>query len=104
MKRTITSIQSKFPEYDNRAIEIAFIFSYVKQNNISYKKSSIICSFIGDADIRYKCISDYIDKHVELKSIDELIMIFEILIDSADKKIKGLYIHRRLYENIYLKG
>ena len=90
MKRIITSIQSKFPECDNRAIEKAFILSYVMQNNISYKKSSIICSFIGDADIQYRYISEYIDEIVELKSIDELIMIFEILVDSTDKKNKGV--------------
>lgn len=90
MKRIIASIQSKFPEYDSRVIEKAFIFSYVRQNNINYKESSIIRAFIGDVDIRYKCISDYIDEIAELKSIDELIMVFEILIDSTDKKNKGV--------------
>lgn len=90
MKRIIAFIKSKFSEYDNNTIEKAFIFSYVRQNNINYKKSDIIYSFIDDVDIRYRHIADYIDENIKLKSIDELLMVFEILIGSANKKNKGI--------------
>ena len=90
MKKIVSSIQTKFPRCDNQAIERAFIYSYLKKKNIEYKKSTIICEFLGDIDSDIAKIADYIDSNSDVKNIDDLIVIFEILVDLDEKKSKGV--------------
>lgn len=90
MKKLITSIQSKFPEYSNQSIERAFILSYLKKKSIDYRNSDIICSFLDEDAPGFEYIVDYIVANTDINDIDDLIVIFEILVDSNEKKSKGV--------------
>nr|WP_300837415.1 N-6 DNA methylase [uncultured Acetatifactor sp.] len=89
MKKLLLSIQAKFPECSICSIERAFIHSYIRKKSIEYRKSDIICSFLNN-DSSYEPIADYVDANIEIKEIDDLIVMFEILVDTNEKKNKGV--------------
>lgn len=90
MKKTISSIRTKFPKCSNRSIEKALVLSYTRSKSIFYSDSKIINSFLAEEDSDYKLIVSYIDANVTIKNLDELIAAFEILMDSDEKKNKGI--------------
>lgn len=90
MKKLISSIQSKFPKCSNQFIERAFILSYLRKKSIDYRKCDIICSFLDGGHSSFEPIADYIDVNTDIKEIDDLIVIFELLVDSSEKKNKGV--------------
>ena len=90
MKKMISSIQAKFSECNNQFIERALILSYLRRKKIIYKNSDIICSFLGKNDSDYEMIADYIDANMNINDIDDLILAFEILVDSSERKNKGV--------------
>lgn len=90
MKKTVSSIQTKFPKYSNQSIERALVFSYLRSKSIDYNKSEFICSFLNEDDSDYEMIADYIDVNANVKNLDDLIAAFEILVDSNKKKNKGV--------------
>ncbi len=90
MKKTISSIQAKFPKYSNQSIERALVLSYLHSNSIFYNNSDIICSFLDGDDSGHELIADYIDVNADIKDLDDLIVAFEILVDSNEKKNKGV--------------
>ena len=52
--------------------------------------SNIICEFLAGDDSCYELIADYIDASATIKDLDDLIAAFEILVDSNEKKNKGV--------------
>lgn len=65
------------------------VHSYIRKKLIDYRKSDIICSFLNN-DSSYEPIADYVDANIEIKEIDDLIVMFEILVDTNEKKNKGV--------------
>lgn len=90
MKKIISSIQTKFSKCCNRSIEKALVLSYIRSKLIRYCDSDIICSFLAGDDSYYELIADYIDASTTIKDLDDLIVAFEILVDSNKKKNKGV--------------
>lgn len=90
MKKMISSIQAKFPECNNQSIERACIFSYLRNKAIIYRNSEVLCSFLDGNASDYEMIADYIDASEVIKDLDDLIVAFELLVDSSEKKNKGV--------------
>lgn len=90
MKKLIASIQSKFPDHGNHAIEQAFVLSYLRKKALNYSSNEVIKAFLDDKDSNYELISDYIDERSCISNLDDLIVAFEILVDSGEKKNKGV--------------
>lgn len=90
MKKIISSIQTKFPKCGNQSIEKALVLSYIRSKSIRYCDSNIICSFLTGDDFEYELIADYIDDSTAIKDLDDLIVAFELLVDSNEKKNKGV--------------
>ena len=90
MRKLISAIQSKFPKCSIQSIEKAFILSYLRKKAIDYRKCVIICSFLDGDDSSFEPIADYVDANTNINEIDDLIVIFELLVDSNEKKNKGV--------------
>lgn len=90
MKKFIASIYVKFPKLKSNIYEKAFVFSYAFQNKIEYKKCCIIEDFLKENQKDYIEISDYINENLKLSNLDILIMAFEMLVESKEKKSKGI--------------
>ena len=66
------------------------MLSYTRSKSIRYSDSDIICAFLAGDDSCYELIADYIDASTTIKDLDDLIAAFEMLVDSNEKKNKGV--------------
>ena len=62
----------------------------MRSKSISFDNSAVIYSFLKDEGSDYELIADYIDDNIAIKELDDLIVAFEILVDSDEKKNKGV--------------
>ena len=94
LKRTVFKIKKKFPNACADTIERAFVDSYGKQNNLSFRYAFEIEEFLDKKD--YSKISEFITNNISLQRLDELVIAFECLIDQ--NKNDGGHLRARLVE------
>ncbi|OUT19695.1 HsdM family class I SAM-dependent methyltransferase [Campylobacter concisus] len=88
MKKSISRIKNKFPNACVETIERAFVYSYGKQNKLTFQHTFEIKKFLGKKD--YSEISEFITDNIPLRGLDELVVAFECLVTENDKKSNGV--------------
>lgn len=88
MKKIISKIRRKFPDASIEAIERAFVNSYVQQHLVELLKTCEIKRFLSVKD--FDNVSQYVTSNCPLKGLDDLVIAFEVLVEDADKKNKGV--------------
>ena len=102
MKSDVQKLMQKFKDTDIPIIEAAFVKVYLQKKNIFFENSRFICSYLERVADRAAELSMYIFDSFHFGQIDDLIGIFELLLNSENKKMNGMIYTPYHIKNILL--
>lgn len=88
MKKLISQIKRKYPYANTKTIEKAFVISYGFQHLLDYENTVYISKFIQKATC--DDIVKFINEKLVLSSLNDIVTVFECLINNMDKKNNGV--------------
>ena len=90
MKSFIKKLQKKFCKEEVKCIEAELIYYYIKKKHLDVEQSKIITQYMLKNKSDNVQLEIYILENAPIKEIDQLIIAFELLISSEDKKNNGM--------------
>ena len=102
MKSDVQKLMQKFKDTDIPIIEAAFVKVYLQKKNIFFENSRFICSYLERVADRDAELYRYIFDSFHFGQIDDLIGIFEHLLNSENKKMNGMIYTPYHIKNILL--